>query len=163
MTPQHIADITARLAAATPGPWHPFNTDDEMCMNVFGVITGADDPCFDDGAEADPTVVAVTLLQTYHRVGHHSERHEYDANLIAHAPDDLAACLAHIATLEAIIQGDILQDSAAARALVVQGLRMAQHAIQTSPYWRSDDKRKECNVYADSVALIDAEISKLEG
>lgn len=80
--PADIAAIRRRLAAATPGPWHRVSWDD------------CPDPAYTDriiGARAeDGGVIFVGDTNT-----------SADADLVAHAPADLAALAARVAAMDA--------------------------------------------------------------
>ena len=41
MTPEYLAEIRARLNAATPAPWYVVTTDDDHCMS--GAYVGTED------------------------------------------------------------------------------------------------------------------------
>ena len=75
----NLEPIKARLAAATPGPWE---TDEEKCC-VYSVDSGA--------------VIAERLgSETSSCV---------DADLIAHAPTDIAELVAEVERLREVIEG----------------------------------------------------------
>lgn len=78
MSATRIAEIRARLAAATPGPWDVGERDGGMGWDVFQV-NGDDLP--------QPRLRGMF-------------GHQPDAEFIAHAPADLQWCLARIAALE---------------------------------------------------------------
>ncbi|MDL2268304.1 hypothetical protein LJC46_10065 [Desulfovibrio sp. OttesenSCG-928-G15] len=88
--------IAARLAAATPGPWHVNHGDDRLCMNTFYVATTKTD---DDPCEVYEDVVCVTLYQAERCASHRAYRWEEDAEFIAAAPADIAALLVEVERL----------------------------------------------------------------
>jgi hypothetical protein len=102
MTPPSLPDILARLAAATPGPW-------------YRMVTYSP-----DGAEA-PTRTVLTAAPSHddYKAFIADAYREADADLITHAPADLAALAARVAALEAenAAQRAILADPRVAAAL----------------------------------------------
>jgi hypothetical protein len=84
MTPPSLPDILARLAAATPGPW-------------YRMVTYSP-----DGAEV-PTRTVLTAAPSHddYKAFIADAYREADADLITHAPADLAALAARVAELEA--------------------------------------------------------------
>jgi len=87
MNAEQIAEIEARAAAATAGPWNTFDTDDSMCMTTVGVSTGGIEPWMElDEADNDHEhMIALTLLQAPRYVCHDSRLWHENANFIAHA------------------------------------------------------------------------------
>jgi hypothetical protein len=87
VTPADIAAIRARLAAATPGPWRVHSRGDVALIDPrqWPAWAVADDP---DGGEDD-----------FERLV--AEATAADADLIAHAPTDLAALLDEVERLRA--------------------------------------------------------------
>ncbi|MGD3843570.1 hypothetical protein QT614_22475 [Xanthomonas citri pv. citri] len=84
-TEQREREIRERLQAATPGPWDSEPDDEPECYWVF----------VDDGEGGGETVASCAL-------GEFSGRD--DADLIAHAPQDLADALDEIARLRAALR-----------------------------------------------------------
>jgi len=82
MSTPNLPDILARLAAATPGPWHRMTVPDGAGVPTRTVLTAA------PGHDAYKAFIADAYR-------------EADADLIAHAPGDLAALAARVAELEA--------------------------------------------------------------
>lgn len=74
LTPEHLAEIKARLEAATPGPWFVSS---------------------DDGCTVSYACVALARMSGSHPVD------AANAALIAHAPTDIAALLAALAERDA--------------------------------------------------------------
>ncbi len=96
MTPERLAEIKARLAAATPGPW-------EVLHN-----SSSDVSVFSTSPHAGQKAVA-WMAETL--------RCEQNAELIAHAPTDLADLLAYVGQLEGLLR-DLCEDSRAAAEVV---------------------------------------------
>ena len=95
MTPDLDA-IRARLAAATPGPWHAYG-------NTLAAETG--------GCTCSPHYGAHEAHCGLEEIG---QVVESDADLIAHAPADLAALLAEVERLrrtEAQIKAEALREA----------------------------------------------------
>jgi hypothetical protein len=88
MTPPILPDILARLVAATPGPWHRMTVPDG---DPIDGPTGGDRLTNCIGAAA--LAGAETFIVDANT--------DADADLIAHAPGDLAALVARVAELEA--------------------------------------------------------------
>jgi hypothetical protein len=125
MTPPNLPDILARLANATPGPWHRMTvpdgdpidgpTGEDRLTNCVGAMGSSHNETFIADANTDA-----------------------DADLIAHAPGDLAALAARVAELEAEIAA---QRATLADSRVVRVLEQIGHAendavdfINASPY-----------------------------
>jgi hypothetical protein len=88
MTPPNLPDILARLAAATPGPWHRMTVPDG-------------DP-IDGPAGEDYLTICIGATGSNHNETFIADAETVaDADLIAHAPADLAALAARVAELEA--------------------------------------------------------------
>lgn len=102
-----LDEIEARLNAATPGPWYVHYTDDEFFMNATCVSTQPGPECHDHlrgmaPGECDETsVVAITLLQYPRLADVDDGRWDENAELIAHAPEDLRYLLDALREAEA--------------------------------------------------------------
>ena len=80
MTKEQLAEIKARLAAATPGPW---DTSPHVPHAVFVAARG------EDGSRRHIVAAGPTSIGT-----------PEDAAFIAHAPEDIGAMLAEIERLQ---------------------------------------------------------------
>lgn len=97
MTQTQLLEIKSRLAAATPGPWTASQGSDEYNdPTEFYYVTSPTDTVFLDGGLCE----------------------QADADLIAHAPDDIAALVAEVERL----QGQLEQAVAAERAAILAQL-----------------------------------------
>lgn len=105
MTPEQLAEIQARLAAATPGPW---KQEQNTRIGAMTEVTA-----FDPDDPPTPWDVATT----YRFCGRGKDECEANAALIAHAPADLAALLAYVEQLEGLLR-DLCEDSRAAAEVV---------------------------------------------
>lgn len=83
-TTDRLAEIEARLSAATPGPW-------------IAEYSGEQGNCVIP-SDAQSTREAVCVTRLYHQ--------QADAELIAHAPADLAALVAVVREVEALHRPD---------------------------------------------------------
>lgn len=107
-----LAEIRARLAAATPGPWYVNQLDDVFSMSFVAVGTSPDDGTGDYASNRYDTLVAATLVQQPRYVCHDDDRWDENAALIAHAPADIAYLLAEVKRLtverDAALAGELL-------------------------------------------------------
>ena len=94
-----LAEIRARLAASTPGPWKQAGTPDKPCPSV-----SAGDP---SGCVVHSMLAFYDQLPTLSSGsrGDTLDRWNGDADLIAHAPDDLRYLLVLVDVRGAILDG----------------------------------------------------------
>ena len=88
MSAPSLPDILARLAAATPGPWHRMTVPDGDPI---------DGPTGEDRLTNCIGAAAIVGAETFIA----DAETDADADLIAHAPGDLAALAARVTALEA--------------------------------------------------------------
>ena len=89
MTPEELAEIEARLLAATPGPWHKLAVTTERGYGTH--VVSLDQP----GSDGPEGQVAVWLHGRNVAAGLSGN----DADFIAHAPADIARLLAEVRRL----------------------------------------------------------------
>lgn len=113
MTPAALAAIEKRVAAATPGPWRWSEPQDWAAERAF----------YGDGNGNVLICDFGTVTGVYDTAG--TAPSDADAALIANAPTDLAALLAHIRTMEAEREAEIAAAAltAAAEALAAEAWR----------------------------------------
>lgn len=99
VTAADLAGWQALADAATPGPWFDFNTDDDACMNAYGVSTD-ESGCWSP-EEDHEKLVALTLYQSKRVVGHASDKWAEDAEFIAAARAAVPRLVARVRELEA--------------------------------------------------------------
>lgn len=106
MTENELSIIRCRAEKATPGPWFPSITDDDMCMNACYVTTKPSVFEHDNrlgmapGRDDHEAVVCITLLQHPRLACHKAQRWEEDTDFIAHAREDVPALLKAVWDLE---------------------------------------------------------------
>lgn len=117
LTDQELLEIEKRCSAATPGPWYPRATDDEVFSNALYVGLRPGEPDIDSlhhdnrpglfpghkRQEPPENVVAITLLQ--HPLLAEVGDGLWDENtlFIAHARDDVPRLIAEIRRLKAVL------------------------------------------------------------
>lgn len=104
MTPERLAEIKARLAAATPGPWQAHLSNTPPHYLATPVVSHKCGPAGDRLGrfvlwDGDP------------------EQADKDALIIANAPTDIADLLAYVEQLEGLLR-DLCEDSRAAAEVV---------------------------------------------
>ena len=85
-----IDKLMAICDNATPAPWYEFHTDDDMCMNSYGVSTVGPVDFPEDEHER---IVALTLYQSKRVVCHKDHKWDFDARFIAVAREALPEAL----------------------------------------------------------------------
>ena len=112
MTPERLAEIQARLAAATPGPWGVIETTGEW---------------FHIGCHLPDSLPVAKVHSVHSGYGNKGEP-SANAALIANAPTDLAALLAYVEQLEGLLRDLCLDKPAAAEA--VRLWKVVDHALR---------------------------------
>lgn len=106
MTENELGVIRNRAERATPGPWFPSLTDDDMCMNACYVTTKPSAFEHDNRLGMTPNsgnhdaVVCITLLQHPRLACHKAQLWDEDADFIAHAREDVPALLKTVSDLQ---------------------------------------------------------------
>lgn len=106
MTPQglsaeRLAEIEARLAAATPGPFYVYRGEDGEAIAVAKHVAG------DSGGTVGKSIAKMPVPITWGDKAARSMRGEINANaaLIAHAPTDISDLLSELTRLRALADG----------------------------------------------------------
>ncbi|MGN5382532.1 hypothetical protein ACQ4WX_51160 [Streptomyces lasalocidi] len=106
LTDEELAAIEERAEAATPGPWHVRQLDDDHAMSLVAVSTAAETglgerwPGFDHR-----TIVAATLVQQPRYVDVADERWDENAQFIASARQDIPRLITEIHRLRRLLGG----------------------------------------------------------
>ncbi|WP_406129200.1 hypothetical protein OIE52_05675 [Streptomyces canus] len=105
LTDEELSEIEELALAATPGPWHVRQLDDDFAMSLVAISTvpdtGADKrwPDFDHRK-----MVAATLVQQPRYVDVADERWDENANFIANARQDVPRPIAEIRRLRRLLE-----------------------------------------------------------
>ncbi len=111
LTEEQLAEIKARLAAATPGPWRQTEPTDGTPI-VFDMTCGGESCSFEDCDLPDEGMHVCDLAW--------GELSDADAALIANAPTDIARLLAEVERFHDIL-GEDERDRDIAAALIDAG------------------------------------------
>lgn len=116
MTDAELAAISERVERATPGPWYPIVTDDELYQGAvyvgreargklsevgLYVDDGRGKKLLVEGEIDDESVIAITCLQ-FPRLAY-QDACDDNALFIAHARDDIPRLLAEVRRLRALL------------------------------------------------------------
>lgn len=93
MTPEQLAEIEARAAAATPGPWEVAEAGGPRGTDEYFVRMGEDD------AYSDVAIAADIFDPIYNEIS------QANASFIAHARADVPALVAEVRRLQEVING----------------------------------------------------------
>ncbi|MET7716172.1 hypothetical protein [Streptomyces sp. NPDC005407] len=105
MTDEELAEIAELADAATPGPWHVRQLDDEYAMGLVAISTVPDTeagerwPAFDHRQ-----IVAATLVQQPRYVDVADARWDENARFIAQARQDIPRLVDEIHRLRRLIE-----------------------------------------------------------
>ncbi|MGW2256224.1 hypothetical protein ACWCXH_39760 [Kitasatospora sp. NPDC001660] len=104
MTDEELAEIEALADAATPGPWHVRQLDDDFAMSLVAISTvpdtGAGERSPDFGHHE---IVAATLVQQPRYVDIADERWDENAQFIADARQNVPRLIAEIRRLRQLL------------------------------------------------------------
>lgn len=104
LTEEELAEIEELAAAATPGPWHVRQLDDNSAMSLVAISTVPDTgngerwPHFDHRQ-----IVAATLVQQPRYADVADERWDENATFIAHARQDIPRLITEIRRLRHLL------------------------------------------------------------
>ncbi|MFE0131973.1 hypothetical protein ACFWY6_10410 [Streptomyces sp. NPDC059037] len=107
LTDDDLDGIEEIAAAATPGPWHMRQLDDDHAMSLVAVSTVPDTgrgerwPGFDHGE-----IVAATLVQQPRYVDAADGRWDENARFIARARQDVPRLVAEVRRLRRLLEAD---------------------------------------------------------
>ncbi|WP_237519647.1 hypothetical protein [Streptomyces sp. HUCO-GS316] len=105
LTDEELAEIEELARAATPGPWHVRQLDDDFAMSLVAISTvpdtGADErrPDFDHRQ-----IAAAILVQQPRHIDVADERWDENANFIANARQDFPHLIAEIRRLRHLLE-----------------------------------------------------------
>ncbi|WP_171165910.1 hypothetical protein [Streptomyces sp. I05A-00742] len=104
---QELSDIEELAAAATPGPWHVRQLDDDRAMGLVAVSTVPDTGLGERWPQFDhQRLVAATLVQHPRYVDVADERWDENARFIAAARQDVPRLVAEIRRLRRLLEID---------------------------------------------------------
>ncbi|MEV6107041.1 hypothetical protein AB0M28_20345 [Streptomyces sp. NPDC051940] len=104
LTHEDLADIEERTQAATPGPWHVRQLDDDYAMSLVAISTTPDTGRGERWPDFDhQQIVAATLVQQPRYVDVADDRWDENALFIAHARDDIPRLIAEIRRLQHLL------------------------------------------------------------
>ena len=100
LTDEELSEIEERARAATPGPWHVRQLDDDFAMSLVAIGTVPDTGASERWQDFDHRhIVAATLVQQPRYVDVADERWDENANFIANARQDVPRLIAEIRRL----------------------------------------------------------------
>lgn len=106
MTEEELAEIEELAEAATPGPWHVRDLDDEDAMSLVGISTVPDTGRGERWPDFDhQEIVAATLVQQPRYVDVADGRWDENARFIASARDNVPRLVAEIRRLRHLLEG----------------------------------------------------------
>ena len=107
MTEEELAEIEELAEAATPGPWHVRDLDDEDAMSLVAISTVPDTGRGERWPDFDhQEIVAATLVQQPHYVDVADGRWDENARFIASARDNVPRLVAEIRRLRHLLEAE---------------------------------------------------------
>ncbi|TGB02586.1 hypothetical protein E2651_26750 [Streptomyces sp. MZ04] len=105
LTDDDLHDIAGIAAAATPGPWHVRQLDDDHAMSLVAVSTVPDTGRADRRPEFDHgEIVAATLVQRPRYIDAADGRWDENARFIADARADVPRLVAEVRRLRRLLE-----------------------------------------------------------
>ncbi|WP_329266828.1 hypothetical protein [Streptomyces sp. NBC_01451] len=105
LTDEELAEIEELAGAATPGPWHVRQLDDDFAMSLVAISTVPDTGAGERWPDFDHRqIVAATLVQQPRYVDVADERWDENANFIANARQDIPRLIAEIRRLRRLLE-----------------------------------------------------------
>ncbi|MEV7237244.1 hypothetical protein AB0N06_25750 [Streptomyces sp. NPDC051020] len=105
LTDEELAEIEELAGAATPGPWHVRQLDDDFAMSLVAISTVPDTGVGERWPDFDHRqIVAATLVQQPRYVDVADERWDENANFIANARQDIPRLIAEIRRLRRLLE-----------------------------------------------------------
>ena len=105
MTAEELSEIEELARAATPGPWHVRQLDDDFAMSLVAISTVPDTGTGERWPDFDHRqIVAATLVQQPRYVDVADERWDENANFIANARQDVPRLIAEIRRLRRLLE-----------------------------------------------------------
>ncbi|MER5866180.1 hypothetical protein [Kitasatospora sp. NPDC002040] len=106
LTAEDLARIEERAEAATPGPWHVRELDDDDAMSLVAISTVPDTGHGERWPDFDhQQIVAATLIQQPRYVDVADQRWDENARFIADARQDIPRLIAEIRRLNRRLEG----------------------------------------------------------
>jgi hypothetical protein len=107
-TDEELSEIEERAGAATPGPWHVRQLDDDFAMSLVAINTVPDTGTGERWPDFDHRqIVAATLVQQPRYVDVADERWDENANFIANARQDIPRLIAEIRRLRHLLEAKV--------------------------------------------------------
>ncbi|MFJ3713690.1 hypothetical protein [Streptomyces sp. NPDC090053] len=105
LTDEELDEIEELAGAATPGPWHVRQLDDEFAMSLVAISTVPDSGIGERWPDFDhQQIVAATLVQQPRYVDVADECWDENATFIAHARQDIPRLIAEIRRLRSLLE-----------------------------------------------------------